>query len=350
MAVLYTGVTMAQAKQVNSDDAAMRAAWYEEFGAARDVLRLGEIARPVAAPGEVLVRLYASTVNPSDTKKRAGSFPHLLDDGFVIPNSDGAGIIEAVGESVDAGRIGERVWVYQAQFARRFGTAAEYVALDALRAVPLPDAVNFEVGACLGIPAMTAHRCVFADGDISRQSVVVTGAAGRVGYYAVQWASQAGATVIATASNESDATACRQAGAASVVNHRSANFAADILAANGGERIDRAIDLEFGANLPTWIKTLKTSATIACYGSSAVPTPTLPFFELMYMDLNIRFVIVYAMPESAKQQAITDINAALIDGRLQHRVAAKFPLAEIASANEAIEQGSMRGAVVLTID
>lgn len=327
----------------------MRAANFEKFGPAADVLIVGELETPAAGPGEVLVRLRTSGVNPSDVKKRAGSFPNLLDDGPVIPNSDGAGVIEAVGDGVDASRIGERVWVYQAQFARRCGTAAEYIALDSMRAVRLPDNASFELGACLGIPAMTAHRCVFADGDVSGQTIVVTGAAGRVGYYAVQWASQAGASVIATASNDEDAAACTAAGAKHVVNHRSESFADDILAANGGERVDRIIDLEFGANLPTWVATLKTSGTVAAYGSTVSPEPTLPFFQLMYMDMNIRFVIVYAMPETAKQQAVTDIATALADERLTHRIAASFPLDDIAAANELIEQATVRGAVILTI-
>jgi NADPH:quinone reductase-like Zn-dependent oxidoreductase len=328
----------------------MRAAWFEKFGNAANVLEVGELETPVAGPGEVLVRLHTSGVNPSDVKKRAGSFPNLLDGGFVIPNSDGAGVIEAVGAGVAESRIGERVWVYQAQFVRRFGTAAEYVALDSARAPVLPDNADFDIGACLGIPVMTAHRTVFADGDVAGQTIVVTGAAGRVGYYAVQWAAQAGATVIATASNDSDAAACKAAGAAHVVNHRSASFADDILAANSGERVDRAIDLEFGANLNTWIATLKTSGTIATYGSVAVPEPKLPFFQLMYMDANIRFIIVYAMPEAAKQAAIDDIDKALREGALQHRVAERLPLAEIVRANEIIEEGTVRGAVVLTVD
>jgi len=328
----------------------MRAAWFEKFGDAADVLVVGELETPVAGPGEVLIRLHASGVNPSDVKKRAGSFPDLLDDGLVIPDSDGAGIIEDVGEGVDASRVGERVWVYQAQFARRFGTAAEYVALESSRAVPLPDNVDFEVGACLGIPAMTAHRCVFADGDVNGLTIVITGAAGRVGYYAVQWASQAGATVIATASNEEDAAACKAVGAAHVVNHRSDSFADDILAANAGARVDRTIDLEFGANLATWVAVVKASGTIATYGSVAVPEPTLPFFQLMYLDMNIRFIIVYAMPEAAKQQAIADISTALTNDVLQHRIAAKFPLEDIAAANKLIENGTIRGAVILNID
>ena len=328
----------------------MRAASFDNFGPASDVLTVGEIKTPSAGAGEVLVRLHTSGVNPSDVKKRAGSFPNLLDAGPVIPNSDGAGIIEAVGEGVDASRVGERVWVYQAQFARRLGTAAEYVALDSTRAVTLPDNASFQVGACLGIPAMTAHRCVFADGDVSGQTIVVTGAAGRVGYYAVQWASQAGATVIATASNDEDSAACKTAGATQVVNHRSDTFAEDILAANGGERVDRVIDLEFGANLPTWIATLKTSGTVATYGSTVNPEPALPFFQLMYMDMSVRFIIVYAMPETAKQQAMADISTALANDRLLHRIAATFPLHEIAAANELIEQAIIRGAVILTID
>ncbi len=328
----------------------MRAAWFDKFGSAADALQVGELDTPVAGPSEVLVRLYTSGVNPSDVKKRAGSFPNLLDDGLVIPNSDGAGIIEAVGAGVDASRVGERVWVYQAQFARRFGTAAEYVALDSVRAVALPDNTDFGVGACLGIPAMTAHRCVFADGDVQGHTVVITGAAGRVGNYAVQWASQAGATVIATASNAEDAAACSAAGAAYVVNHRNDTFAEDILTANGGERVDRAIDLEFGANLATWIAVMKTSGTIATYGSVAVPEPTLPFFQLLYMDMTIRFVIVYAMPEAAKQHALDAITTALTSATLQHRIAATFPLQDIAAANELIEKGTIRGAVILNIE
>ena len=160
----------------------MKAAWYEQFGPAVDVLERGELERPVPAAGEVCVRLAASAVNPSDTKKRAGSSPGLLDDGPVIPHSDGAGVIEAVGANVDSSRVGERVWVYQAQHGRRFGTAAQYVALDARRAITLPANTSFEIGACMGIPAMTAHRCVFADGPVEGQSVLVTGGAGRVGH------------------------------------------------------------------------------------------------------------------------------------------------------------------------
>ena len=328
----------------------MQAAWFEKFGTANDVLVTGEIDTPSPSAGEVLVRMYTSGVNPSDVKKRAGSFPDLLDGGLVIPNSDGAGIIESVGEGVAESRIGERVWVYQAQFARRFGTAAEYVAIDSERAPRLPDNTGFDVGACLGIPAMTAHRCVFADGSVEDQAVLIYGGAGRVGHYAVQWASQAGATVVATASNETDAVACVSAGASKVVNHRNADCASAILEATDGRRVDRVIDMEFGANLDTSLSVLRTGGVIATYGSVQNPEPVLPFFRMMYMDLTVRFVIVYAMPETAKQFAVADIERALTAGTLQHRVAHTFPLDEIARSNELVEQSGVRGAVILHID
>lgn len=328
----------------------MRAAFFAEFGAAKEVLRIGEIDKPEPGQGEVLIRLATSGVNPSDVKKRAGSLPNLLDDGIVIPNSDGAGIIEAVGDDVDERRKGERVWVYQAQYARRFGTAAEYVAIDERRAPRLPDAAGFEIGACLGIPVMTAHRCVFADGDVAGQTILVTGGAGRVGHYAVQWASQAGATVIATASNDADTSACIAAGAHQVVNHRGDDVAADIMTATGGAPVDRIVDVEFGANLPVSVEVLRVGGTIATYSSTQVSEPKLPFFRMMYKDLSVRMVIVYAMPETAKQQAIADIDAALKANTLEHRIAHAMPLAEIARANEIVERGTIRGTVILTLD
>jgi NADPH2:quinone reductase len=328
----------------------MRAAWFDTFGPAKEVLNIDELDTPTAGAGEVLVRLHTSGINPSDVKKRAGSFPGLLDAGLVIPNSDGAGIIEAVGEGVDESRVGERVWIYQAQYGRRFGTAAEYVAIDSTRAPRLADNAGFDVGACLGIPVMTAHRCVFADGDVAGQTILVTGAAGRVGFYAVQWASQAGATVIATASNPEDTEACLAAGAHHVVNHRDKNFVNAIKEVAGPGLVDRITDVEFGANLATSIEVLRIGGVIATYSSVQVAEPKLPFFQMMYKDITIRIIIVYAMPEAAKEAAIADIDKALTEDRLQHRIASTMPLAEIAAGNELVEQGTIRGAVILAID
>ena len=267
----------------------------------------------------------------------------------MIPHSDGAGVISAVGEGVSPSRVGERVFVYQAQYGRRLGTAADYVALDSARAPLLPDNASFEVGACIGIPIMTAHRCVFADGPIAGQLILVTGGAGRVGYYAIQWAHRTGARVIATASNEQDALVCREAGAEAVVNHREPDWGKAVLDLTEGQKIDRVIDVEFGANLPELLKCVRIGATIATYSSTVVPEPALPFRTMMFMDLTVRMVIVYAMPEQAKAQAIADTQAALTQGGLQHRIAQTLPFEQMAKAHEVIEEGSVRGCVVVTI-
>ena len=328
----------------------MQAAWFEEFGSAASTLVVGEQPEPVAGPGEVLVKLMTSGVNPSDVKKRAGAFPNLLNEGLVIPHSDGAGVIAAVGKGVPAARVGERVWVYQAQYGRRFGTAAEFVAVDQARAPRLPAEASFEVGACLGIPAMTAHRCVFADGDVAGQTVLVTGGAGRVGYYAIQWARAAGARVIASASNPQDRALCLELGVEGVCNHREADWGEQVLECNQGQKVDRVIDVEFGANLPQVLACIRTGGTIATYSSTQEREPRLPFLQMMFMDLTVRMVIVYAMPEAAKQHAMAGIDAALASGGLQHRIAHRLPLADVARAHELVEQGGFGGCVVLMLE
>jgi len=328
----------------------MKAGWFEKFGAAEDVIKLGEQPKPTVGVGQVLVKLATSGVNPSDVKKRAGAFPHLLDNGLVIPHSDGAGIVEAVGKGVSDSRLGQRVWVYQAQYGRLLGTAAEYISLDANRAVALPDNTDFTVGACLGIPAMTAHRCVHADGDVSGKTLLVTGGAGRVGYYAIQWARMAGATVIATASNAVDKALCLELGASQVVNHRQLDWAQQVLQATEGKKVDRVIDVEFGANLPEVLKCIATNGVIATYSSTQVQQPSIPFLDMMYMDLTLRMIIVYAMPETAKAQAIKDITDALEAETLQHRIAHIVSLDSLSQGHELIEQGGFGGCVVISME
>lgn len=328
----------------------MRAAWFEQGGPAAEVLEVGQRERPEAAPGEALVRVHASGVNPSDVKKRAGLQPMAPEPGWVVPHSDGAGVIEALGEGVDEQRLGERVWLYQAQYQRRFGTAAEYVALPAERAAPLPDGVDFEVGACMGIPAMTAHRCVLGDGDVDGQTVLVTGAGGRVGWYAVQWAKRSGARVIATAGRPPTIEAARQAGADLVVDYSADSVQDAIMAFTDGVGVDRIVDVEFGMNLGVTLAVLRPGGVVATYSSSRKPEPTLPFYPLMFRDVTVHFVLVYAMPETAKRAAIDDIAAALAADGLTHRVAEVYPLDEIARAHERVESGVVDGCVVVRID
>ena len=327
----------------------MKAAWFEKFGSADEVLQIGDQALPKPGPDQVLVRVRTSGVNPSDVKKRMGSFPNMLDESICIPHSDGAGDIVSVGVDVDESRIGQRVWLYQAQFARMFGSCAEYVAVDSNRAVLLPDMASYEVGACLGIPAMTAHRCVFSDGGVEGRTVLITGGAGRVGFYAIQWASHAGALVIASASNSEDAEVCRNAGANHIVNHRSDSMVEDILAITGESKVNRVIDVEFGANLSRVLEVIAVNGIIATYSSTQVIEPKIPFFQMMYLDLTLRLVIVYAMPEKAKIAAIEDISAALTEGWMTHRVTATYPLEEVAAAHVLIESGSTRGCVVVDL-
>lgn len=325
----------------------MKAVTFNQFGAASEVLAVSLLAAPKPQAGEVLIRMASSGVNPSDVKKRAGAFPDLLDHGPVIPHSDGAGVIEAVGEGVSEARLGERVFVYQAQHGRPMGTAADYVAIDSSRAAVLPEEAPFAVGACVGIPIMTAHRCVTADGPVGGLWVLVTGGAGRVGHYAIQWAKQFGARVLATASNPDDGKACYEAGAECVVNHREAGWAQQLLDYTQGQKIDRVIDVEFGANLTEVLNCIRIGGTIATYSSTVDPEPQLPFRTMMFMDLTIRLVIVYDMPETAKMTAIADTQDFLSERKLLHRIAHALPLSETALAHELIESGTVRGCVIL---
>ena len=327
----------------------MKAGWYKSFGPASEVLVLGQLPVPKIEPGQILVRMETSGVNPSDTKKRAGIYPNLLDNGLIIPHSDGAGVIEEIGDDVDASRIGERVWIYQAQHARRFGTGAEYVTIENNRAPFLPDEASFEVGACLGIPAMTAHRCVFADGPVSGQTVLITGGAGRVGFYAIQWAKFSGGRVIATASNQLDEQTCIEVGADYVVNHRRTGWPSAVLDFTDGEKVDRVIDVEFGENLPKVLECVRVGGTIVSYSSSQVAEPKIPFRRMLFLDLTIRLVLVYEMPEEAKQRAVSDIMRSLKRNQLRHRISNVVGFDDMPRSHELIEQGGVRGCVIVSI-
>ena len=224
----------------------MKAALYDAYGPAAEVLRVEEVERPEPGPGEVRVKVEVSALNPTDYKSRSGATPRPI-DGFQIPQHDGAGVIDAVGDGVDPARVGQRVWLWFAAFGRRWGTAAEWTVVPERQAVPLPDGVSMELGASLGVPAMTAHRCLFADGPVSGQSVLVAGGAGAVGHFAIQLARRAGARVITTVSGPEKAELARQAGADHVVNYRDPDAADQIRAVT--QRVDRVVELALGANL-----------------------------------------------------------------------------------------------------
>lgn len=327
----------------------MKATWFNSFGDAKKVMEYGDWEKPSPGSNEVLVRLHASGVNPSDVKKRAGANPSLLSEGAVIPNSDGAGVIEAVGTGVNDDRIGERVWIYNGQYGRRMGTSAEYIALDQDLCTFLPDNTSFEIGASLGIPAMTAHRCVFADGDVIRKIVLVTGGAGRVGNYAIQWAKLAGATVIATGSSKKSSEECKKAGADLVVGHPGVESVKEILEFTKGKKIDRIIEGDFGVNLEPLLDVTNVGGVIATYSSMTIKEPKIPFIRMMFLDLTLRMVLVYEMPEKAKKRASLDIVNALEGDKLRHRISKTYPLKYCAKAQEYIESGNTYGSVILTM-
>lgn len=330
----------------------MKAAWYETKGSARDVLRVGERPDPKPAAGEVRVRIRMSAVNPSDTKSRGGLRVREMPFPVVIPHQDGAGEIDAVGEGVDTARIGERVWVYEANLGRPFGTAAQYCCVPAHKAVQLPDGVGFDVGACMGIPVMTAHRCVFADGPVQGKTVLVQGGAGAVGYYAVQAAKLGGAArVIATVSRDEQAARAREAGADAVINRKTENVVEAVRKLCGAEApLDRVVEVAFGANLADDIALLKPTGVIATYASDAVPEPTVPFWPMLAKDLTVRFVLVYAMPREAHDEAAQWISETLAAGRLKHQFFDTFALDDIAAAHEATEAMANVGKVLVAID
>jgi NADPH2:quinone reductase len=327
----------------------MRAAFYERTGPAREVLQLSELATPEPGPGEVRVRLACSGVNPSDVKSRAGLRSKELPFPRIVPHSDGAGVIDKVGDGVPAARLGERVWTWNAAWKRAFGTAAQYVVLPAGQAVALPAQVPFDVGACLGIPALTALHAVRMDGGVAGRSVLVTGGAGAVGHYAVQMARLAGARqVIATASSSEKAALARQAGAGEVIDYRSEDVAACVLAATGGAGVDRVVEVDFAANVNSSLAAVRPEGDIVVYGSGK-PEIAVPFFPAIVKNVRLRLFIVYNLTEADRAAAVGQLTAWLREGRLQHNIAAWLPLDSIAEAHELVESGRVAGNVVLRI-
>ena len=328
----------------------MRAAWYEKNGPAADVMKVGDLPDVEPAAGEVRVRLHASAVNPSDVKARGGSRPIRWPK--LIPHSDGAGVIDKIGDKIGAGadtkrRIGERVWVFNGQWDRAYGTSAQYIVLPAALAVPLPDHVSFDAGACLGIPAMTAHRALFADGPIQGKTVLVTGGAGVVGHYAIQLAKWAGARVVTTISSDAKAAHVRAAGADVVINYRTEDVAARIKTETGG--VDRIVEVDFGKNLPVSAQVLNDEGVIACYASTSIPRPAYPYPELLWRNPVVRQVFVYTMSDAAKAQAHTDIARWLAETKPIFAIAQRFKLDDVVAAHQAVERGEKIGHVILEV-
>jgi NADPH2:quinone reductase len=308
------------------------------------VLVVDEISQPKPAAGEVLVRLRLSGVNPTDWKARASRDPEFP---FQVPNQDGVGVIESVGPGVDEARVGERIWVYFAAWRRQWGTAAQWTVLPTEQAVPLPPEATDELGASLGIPALTAHRCLFADGPITGRTVLVAGGAGAVGHAAIELARWGGAHVIATVSSETKAEFARTASAHEVIDYRRED-AAEAIRGAAPDGVDRVVEVAPAVNLPLDLAVCAPSATIASYATDGGEEATLPVAPLMRANTTLRFVLVYTMHAEALRQAVAEVGAALREGALTALPVHRYGLHDIADAHDAVEQGAV-GKVVVEI-
>lgn len=318
----------------------MLAALYRRAGGS-DVLSVEDVDTPQPGPGEVRVRLRVAGVNPTDYKRRSTTEP---DDDFQIPGQDGAGDIDAVGDGVHLARIGERVWVwFAARPGRRYGTAAQFTVLPSRQAVRLPDTSTYDDGAGLGVPAMTAWHCLYADGPLDGRPVLVAGGAGAVGNAAVALARRGGATVIATASGPDKAALARAAGAHAVVNYREPD-AANQIRAYASNGVDRIVEVALGANLELDLAVLAPSGAISTYADDTVDE--LPVRRLMVTNATLRFVLIYGLSDEALDAAAAGVAAAAVD--LPRLPVTRFALADVAAGHDAVQQATL-GKVLLDI-
>ena len=327
----------------------MRAACYERTGPAADVFRVEDVLVPAPGRGEVRVAVAFSGVNPSDVKTRAGARGGDLPFARIVPHSDGSGTVEAVGEGVDSGRVGERVWLWNAAWGRPYGTAADYVVLPAEQAVPLPDGASLETGACLGIPALTAYHAVHCHGGVEGQRMLIAGGAGAVGHSAIQIARVAGAAqIIASVSSEDKASIATAAGADTTIDYRREDVAARIGALTGGTGVDRVIEVALASNIGIDLQAVRRDGLIVAYGSDG-PEVTIPFFPAILDNLQLQFFIVYNLDQTARRRAIDGVNRLLEQHVLQPRIGEILSLEDVAVAHQRVESGAASGNVLLRV-
>jgi NADPH2:quinone reductase len=324
----------------------MRAAWYEKQGPASEVLTVGEMPSPAAGPGEVRIRIAVSGINPGDIKKRRNEYNYGMPYPRVIPHSDGAGHIDEVGEGVSAEWLGRRVWCYGAQSYRPFGTAAEFTVVPVGQAVPLPESIPLEQGACLGIPGITGHRAVHVAGPVAGRTVLVQGAAGAVGSCAVQLAHRAGAFVIASVRSSQDEASVRRAGADEVVT--AVDNVVERVLAIAPKGVDHIVESTFDANIATDARLLAQGGSIGTYATRAVG-PAIPFWPLLFKGARVFFLGSDDFPPDVKVAAAQALGDALAAGWRGFEIAHRIALPDIARAHELVEQPGRRGRVILAI-
>jgi NADPH2:quinone reductase len=324
----------------------MRAAWYEKQGPASEVLTVGEMPTPIPGPGEIRIRIAVSGINPGDVKKRQDAFDYGMPYPRVIPHSDGAGHVDKLGDGVSSEWLGRRVWCYGAQSYRPFGTAAEFTVVPLEQAVPLPETVAMEQGACLGIPGITGHHAVHVAGPVQGRTVFVQGGAGAVGLCAVQLAHRAGALVIATVRSSQDDSSVRLAGADEVAC--TGEGLVDRVRVLAPEGVDHIVEVAFGANIATDVELLRQGGSIATYATD-VAVPEIPFWLLVFKGIGIFFLGSDDFPSDVKAAAARDLNDALQAGWTGFEIAERISLSDIAKAHELVEHPVRRGRVVVTL-
>jgi NADPH2:quinone reductase len=323
----------------------MKAAWYKRNGEARDVLVVGDLPDAPPGPGEVRVRVHVSAVNPSDVKSRRR---RPLVGPRVVPHSDGAGVIDAVGEGVPASRVGERVWLWNGQWQRPWGTAAQAIVLPAGQAVPLPPQAGFDEGACVGIPVLTALQAVRLAGDLQGRTVLVTGAGSVVGHYVTQLAVRRGATVIGTAGSPLRRDLALEAGAAQVVDYRQEAVAERVRALTGDRGVDAVIDMDFQSTARLLgQRVLRPHGRVVSYGSNDTGEIPVDYRALLWDSLSIVCFLVYDLTPADRAAVTAEAQALLAAGGLRHRFAGRFALDDIAAAHEAVEAGRRIGVVLV---
>jgi NADPH:quinone reductase len=325
----------------------MQAAFYTKQGAAREVLQFGEQPTPEPGPGEVRVRLKTSGVNPSDWKSRGGGRGAAMAWPLIIPHSDGAGDIDKVGARV-ADRVGQRVWIWNGQWRRPHGTAAEYIVLPAALAVPLPTHIGYAEGACLGIPALTALQAVRLAELSPASTVMIVGGAGSVAHYAIQFAKMRGARVITTVSGPEKAAHACDGGADEVINYRSENVGERIKALTDGRGADAVIELDLAANGKNYPNILRPHAAVVVYGMAASES-TLPALWLMRNSIILKLFLVYDLAPADRNACLAEIGTLLQSDRLSHTIGRRLALHEIATAHELGERGEVIGNIVLDV-
>ncbi len=325
----------------------MKAVWYTKNGSPEDTLILGDIAIPEPSAGEVRVKLLTSGVNPSDVKSRIA---RPLNAPFIIPHSDGAGIIDKVGDSVDSSRVGERVWIWNAQWGRSHGSACEYIVLKEEQAVGLPSTTTFEEGACLGIPLLTAVQAINLCQDLKDKTVLVTGAASSVGHYAAQLAVQAGARVFGTVGSKEKALHAVTAGVEECIYYKTESVPERIKALTNGQGVDIIIDMDFSGT-SQWLSkgVLRSHGMIVCYGSNIPGDININFRPLLFGSITCKFFLVYDLTHAERIKSIQHVNYLLEKKLITHTIAKEYPLSEIISAHQAVEKGQYMGNVVMII-